>query len=50
MSIMSRFSYIVSNLMRYSYSDFESVQITSGRSICSALSTVDLTDAPMSKP
>ena len=50
MSIMSRFSCVVPNLTRHSYSDFESVQITSGRSICSALSTVDLTDAPISNP
>ena len=41
---------MVPSLTRHSYSDFESVQTTSRRSIPSALSTVDLTDAPMSNP
>ncbi len=50
MLIMSRFSYIVPNLTRHLYSDFESVQTTSGSSIPSALLTIALTNALISKP
>jgi hypothetical protein len=49
MSIISRFSCVVPNLTKHSYSDLESVQRTSGKSISSTLSIVDFTKALMSK-
>lgn len=48
-SIISRFSYVVPSLTRQSYSDFESVQRTSSRSIFSTFSIVALIEAPISK-
>jgi hypothetical protein len=48
--IIRRFSRVVPNLTRHSYNDFESVQTTSGSSISSALSIIDLTEAPILKP
>jgi len=50
MSIIRRFSCVVPSLTRHSYSDLESVQRISGKSIPSTLSIVNLTKAPMSKP
>ena len=49
-SIINRFSCVVPNLTKHSYSDLESVQRISGKSILSTLSIVDLTKAPMSNP
>ena len=49
-SIIRRFSCVVPNLIKHSYNDLESVYRTSGRSIPSILSIVDLTKAPISKP
>ena len=48
-SIIRRFSCIVPNLTKHSYNDFEFVQRTSGKSILSILSIVDLIKAPISK-
>jgi hypothetical protein len=48
--IIRHFSRVVPNLIRYSYNDFESVQITSSSSISSTLLIVDLTKVPISKP
>jgi len=49
-SIIRRFSCVVPNFTKHLYNDFESVQRTSGKSIPSILSIVDLTKAPISKP
>jgi hypothetical protein len=50
MSIISRFSRVIPNLTKHSYSDLEFVQKTSSKSISSTLSIVDFTKALMSKP
>jgi len=50
MSIINRFSCVVPSFTRQSYNDLESVQRTSGKSIPSILSIVDLTEALILKP
>ena len=50
MSIISRFSCVIPNLTKHLYSDLESIQRTSSKSISSTLSIIDFTKAPMSKP
>jgi len=50
MSIINRFSCVVPSFTRQSYNNLESVQRTSGKSIPSILSIVNLTKAPISKP
>jgi hypothetical protein len=49
MSIISRFSCIIPNLTRHLYSNLESVQRTSSKSILSTLLIVDFTKALISK-
>ena len=48
--IIRRFSYVIPSLIRQSYSDFELVQVTSGRLILSILLIVALIVPVISKP
>ena len=50
MLIINRFSCVVPNLIKHLYNNFEFVYKTSGRSILSILSIIDLTKALILKP